>query len=588
MADSISRDRLILTVIGGLAGFAAYLMIEVLPDHIDNERVLLFIAASTGAFFAAFIGATGPLPFPRAAIAGLIAGVPAAVLLTWSSLRFDEVEDMMETGHMPLAYILIVSISLPFLIAGQREGEGWRNYPALFQHAWKIVVRYAAAWLFVGLFWAVVFLSDALFGLVGLDIIEELLEIEWVPFVLTGAVLGIAMAVVVELSDYVSPFLILRLLRLLLPVVLLVTAVFLIALPFRGLSNLFGGLSAAATLMGMALGIATLITSGLDQGDADAAQSRIMQGAMQALSLMMPVLAGLAIYAIALRVADYGWSPTRVAAAAASAVVMAYALFYAVAVALRAGWMGRIRGANMIIALGVIVLAALWLSPVLDAQRISANSQLARFEAGKVSAEDLDLWALSGEMGRAGDRVLERLKALDHPAAEILRARIARLEQSSGRYEFEQGDDRIGIETLRADFIGRLQVIPGDASLPDGLFDEIGRDDLNRWLEACDRSTPKGRTGCGLLLADLLPADPGDEALLVLQSHDGLAQIVVFEPARSPKRRFNQPLFVSGSGSSTFDAGFLDRLIDGAYSIGPARLNHLRVRDSELVLSPWR
>ena len=586
MADSISRDRLILTVIGGFAGLAAYLLVEVLPDHIDNERMLLFIAASTGAFFAAFIGASGPLTFPRAALAGLIAGVPASVLLTWSSLRFENVEDMLETGHMPLAYILIVSISLPFLIAAQREGEGWRNYPALFQHAWKIVVRYAAAWLFVALFWAVVFLSDALFGLVGLDIIEELLEIEWVPFVLTGAVLGIGMAVVVELSDYVSPFLILRLLRLLLPVVLLVTAVFLVALPFQGLSNLFGGLSAAATLMAMALGNATLITSGLDQTDADAAHSRFMQGVMQTLSLTMPVLAGLAIYAIALRVADYGWSPTRIAAASASGVVMAYGLFYAIAVILRTGWMDRIRGANMYIALGVIALSALWLSPVLDAQRISAMHQLARFEGGKVSAEDLDLWALRDEMGRAGERVIETLKEVDHPEVEILQARIERLEQSSGRYEFEHEDDQIGIETVRAEFIGMLQLIPSDATLPEGLFDEIGRSDLTRWLEACARSTPKGRSGCGLLLADLLPADAGNEALLVLQSSQGLAQVIIFEPNRDPKRSFNQPLFVSGSGSSTFDAGFLDRLIDGAYSVGPARINHLRVRDSELVISP--
>ena len=72
--------------------------------------------------------------------------------------------------------------------------------------------------------------------------------------------LVLALAVVTELSDYVSPFLILRLLRLMLPPVLLVLAVFLLALPLRGLSGLFGGLSAAATLLAMVAAGATATT----------------------------------------------------------------------------------------------------------------------------------------------------------------------------------------------------------------------------------------------------------------------------------------------------------------------------------------
>ena len=45
--------------------------------------------------------------------------------------------------------------------------------------------------------------------------------------------------------------------------------------------------------------------------------------------------------------------------------------------------MERIRQGNIRVALGIIVLAALWLTPVLNAERISAQSQLARFEALK-------------------------------------------------------------------------------------------------------------------------------------------------------------------------------------------------------------
>ncbi len=167
------RDRIILTVIGAVAGLAAWALAEVLPDLVQNERMLLFVIAATAGFFTTFLVATGPLPFARAALAAAVAALPAAALLTWASFRFDSIEGYLGTMHPLAAYGFILLISLPFLIAAQRQGEGWRDYAALFWQSWNIVVRSVAAWMFVGAFWAVLFLSDALFGLVGLDIIEQ-------------------------------------------------------------------------------------------------------------------------------------------------------------------------------------------------------------------------------------------------------------------------------------------------------------------------------------------------------------------------------------------------------------------------------
>ena len=82
--------------------------------------------------------------------------------------------------------------------------------------------------------------------------------------------------------------------------------------------------------MTMTVAAATLITTALDSSDAEAAHSPIMQFAARALAVLMPVLGGLAGYAIAIRVGDYGWTPNRVAAAVIAAVVLGYALFYAV------------------------------------------------------------------------------------------------------------------------------------------------------------------------------------------------------------------------------------------------------------------
>ncbi len=113
-------------------------------------------------------------------------------------------------------------------------------------------------------------LSGVLFELVGVTLIKDLLEIDAAAWAITGAVFGLALAVVNELSDFVSPFLILRLLRLLLPLVLGVLVVFLTALPFRGLTGLFGGMSSAATLLAMVAAAVTLISAAVDESDEDA------------------------------------------------------------------------------------------------------------------------------------------------------------------------------------------------------------------------------------------------------------------------------------------------------------------------------
>ena len=80
-------------------------------------------------------------------------------------------------------------------------------------------------------------------GIVGIDVIGRLLEHEAVILTLTGAVFGLGMAVIHDLADLLSPYVVLRMFRLFLPVVLAVMAVFLVALPFRGLDGLVSGLS---------------------------------------------------------------------------------------------------------------------------------------------------------------------------------------------------------------------------------------------------------------------------------------------------------------------------------------------------------
>jgi hypothetical protein len=366
--------RIALAAFGALAALSLWLLTDQWRLETIGPRAFVMLFTFAAVFFGVALALAGPSPLRRAVPAGAAVAVPVTALVFWASFRFENAADYLDnvTGLMMAA--LLVLVATPFVSVWMQMRGRWLDYAALFDTTWTITVRYAAAWLFVGVFWLVAFLSNALLELVGIDLLERIFDIDWLRFTITGAVLGLALAVVYEMRDYLSPHLLLRLMRLLLPLVLAVVAVFIAALPFRGLSDLFGDFSAAATLMGVALGAITLVSTALDADDEAAISTRGMVLMTRALAALLPVLTVLALWSVVLRVLQYGWTPDRVLAALVAAVLLAYALAYAVPALLGGAWMARIRRANVGMALVAMAAAAIWLTPALNAQRISAQS----------------------------------------------------------------------------------------------------------------------------------------------------------------------------------------------------------------------
>ncbi|THD84675.1 DUF4153 domain-containing protein [Aliigemmobacter aestuarii] len=576
------RQRWIMTALGLAAGLVIHALTEIMDRDLVGDRTGLGLLVLALTFFAGILAMTGPMGLRRALPAAAAIALAAAGLLAWGAGRFDAVADYLGTGLPVLSGAVLAFVPIPFAIAA--AGRGWRHYPTLFTESWDAVVRYAAAAIFVGIVWAVIMLSDMLLQIVGLTVIGDLLDVEAVPYAITGAALGLGMGVVTELADLISPDLFLRLLRLLLPVVLLVMGVFLVALPMRGLSGLFGTLSATATLLTIAGVAATLVTTAIAQSAEDAAESPVLRTSARIMALILPVFTALAVWGIWLRVADYGWTPDRVLAAVIAALGLGYGLVYGIAAALGGPWMARIRQGNLAMALVVTAGAALILTPLLDPQAISARSQMARLDAGRITPDAFDFAALR-RWGRAGKAAHDALVArAAEPGNEALAAAMNAVGQPV--------DEAVHLRTI----LSGTEVLPAArAAEAETVLAALDLSAKAQFSETCADRGADGKPVCMLAFADFRPDLPGDEALFLAHwpgrsgSLIGLVRDASgWRPAdvhsTGPATGKDDP-FAPRIGSDEV-AAMIASLRQGLPAPEPAPLNRLKLGEWGLMLLP--
>jgi hypothetical protein len=582
------RQRLLLAGLGAVAGFVAWVLFDLLPDRIDAPRTLLTMAVAAAITFGGMLVMTGRITPYRAALFALPHGIAGAALMLWASFRFDTLEGFLSSGHPLAALFLLAALPIPFFLAAETSAHGWRDYEALFDGAWSLAVRVATAWAFTGLFWMVIFLSDQLLKLVGFRWLGELYDHVWIALPLTGLVLGLALAVLVELRRVVSTLrrLALQLLRLLLPLVAAVVALFIVLVPFQGLDRVFGELSAAATMLVMAGGAITLISSAVDGRDRDAAHSTLMVAAARVLSILLPLIALIAAYAIWVRVAAYGWTPARLGGAVVSGAVLAYALAYAAAVLGRTQWRAHVRRANTWMALALIAVSGLWLTPVLNAERISANSHLRLFMAGRIGTDDLDPWRMRDDWGRAGEAALNRLRRdAEAPDRAGVDALLARFDAGESWWQIHR--DRTGAEEAVhvADLEALLPVRPEGAILPDGALAALPRGMAETIAKGCAAVQADGRPGCAAVIGSFDRNRDREAVILVYNVGPGAEAVTLERHQADEFWAYSARIDQIGDPLELMPDA-IARILDGDFAFMPARRDALQIGETQIL--PFR
>jgi hypothetical protein len=260
--------RLELSLASALGACLLWWDINALDKGQISEYTALVLSGLILTLFGALLAMAGPLGLWRALPRALGLAVIAGGLVWLTGLRFATVDQFFQTPLPSLAGLVVATLPVPFLVAAGKSR--WNDYPVLFLEAWSIALRLTAALTFTGLVWLVIFLSDQVLQIVGITVIDRLIGHELAVMMISGAALGLGMAVIQDLTEVASPYVLLRLFRLFLPVVLAVMAIFLVALPIRGIEGLTGGLSPAMLLLVMVGAGITLTSIVVDQSDAEA------------------------------------------------------------------------------------------------------------------------------------------------------------------------------------------------------------------------------------------------------------------------------------------------------------------------------
>lgn len=315
----------------------------------------------------------------------------------------------------PLLLVHLIAglfIAHTLVAAANLEQRRIASYPSYFDAAWKLAVQLVFSAGFVGAVWLILQLGSALFKLIKLDFIEQLMTHAWFNIPVTV----FAFACAVHITD-VRPAivrgirgLILLLMAWLLPIVTILAGGFLVSLPFTGLAPLWATRHAGAVLLGAAALLIIMINAAWQNGETLQAVAAPLRWSARLAALLLAPLVAIAGWALHLRVADYGWTDDRVVAAACILVAACYALGY-LATAVRSAALAQLGRVNVATAFVVLAVMLALFSPLLDPARVSVASQVARLQSGAVRADKFDFTYLRFHGARYGNDALARLSA---------------------------------------------------------------------------------------------------------------------------------------------------------------------------------
>lgn len=375
------------------------------------------------------------------------------------------------------------------------------------------------------------------------------------------------------------------LLRILLPILALATLLFVVTALVRGPQNIDVGSWSLAGPMIWAVAIAVLLISAV-AGDEGEPQHPILRWALRLQSVILPLLAGLAVWALWVRIAEYGISVRRFHAGIIVCFALAYAVIYAVSAFVPKG-LAFLRQMNIVLAGAMFLTAIVIQLPMVNPWQMTADSVYNRIKSGKTKAAEIDFAYLQFELGKPGHNLLNRLEADtsldDH---ELILAQIERVRFSVSKWDYSRGgSDDLREATVRTAIEdGSLALLPEGTIIPDGLYSFLGQNvvgfpDVHQCLAGAD---------CN---AVLLRVEGTASPLWLLATERGRTSVALrvmwqnavgdWQVRNLPSREF----YPSKDAEAERDA-FMTAFKQGDFTTGAVEIRTLTIMENDIVLLP--
>jgi Domain of unknown function (DUF4153) len=378
-----------------------------------------------------------------------------------------------------LAFYLAIGLYIAhaLIFSAASDNQFIARYATYFEVAWKLGIQIIFAGFFVGILWAVLFLGAGLFSLVKLDFLEKLLQKAWFSIPVSVFAFSFALHITDVRPGIVRGIrtLLLVLMSWLLPVVTLMATGFIASLPFTGLEPLWATRNATAVLLGTSAVLIILINTAYQNGEVSSQLARVIRLTARLAALLLVPLILIAIYSLALRVMQYGWSTDRIIAASCLLVGSCYAAGYAWAATEKRVWLHRISPTNVTAAFLVLAILLALFTPLADPARISVNSQVNRLLEGKVKPADFDYDYLKFDGARYGMQALAMLKETwKGEDVVLLREKVDATHNKKSRW-----DKELTVDVKRS--IHNITVWPAGTKLPVSFTDQSWDKTQSTW-----------------------------------------------------------------------------------------------------------
>lgn len=489
------------------------------------------------------------------------------------------------SGEPPLLPVAALAvfwlILLPFLQARLTNGR-WRNaYAEYFEHAWHNKLRLAEAGAFTIALWLLLVLWGGLFRLLGIHFFHELFREPLFVYPVTALAVGIALHLIGSQQRLVTVALeqILGLLKWLAVVAALILLLFTLTL-LPKLPELFAAGRRALSahwLLWLVAVMVLLLNAGYRDGSASQPYPRWLGVALRVVAPLLVIVALTALYSLGVRIATLGLTVERSWGLLVAVAAVAYAVGYAWAAARSGPWMAGMGRVNVVVALGLVGMLALMLTPVLSPWRLTAASQYrVALAAEDAKLRDGALQYLRFNAGREGLTRLARVASIDnHPRAAQLRAAAQRIQEAQFPWEPVPADPEQTLATLPVFPAGR-QI---DAALQAVLAAtpaEVGN--TLSPLTLCDMN----KAGCAGLFIDL--DGDGSEEFVLAWTY----MVQVFQRTGDDWQR------IADGGNAipttrklpTERDGLVGALERGDYNVQAPRWPDLRIGDRVIRLRP--